>query len=94
MLTEIWIFLSQKDGIITKPSIQLISLAKTLSSTIEAVIFGKDDLCFDKIKNLGINTIHFLKNDELNRYSCSAYTDILSEFLTENNVNQIVWSYA
>lgn len=91
MLNEIWLFLVQREGKVTTPSIQLISLAKSLSATIKAVLIGTENVKTDEINKLGINTLHFIKNSGLENYSCSAYTKLLTDFVKDNNVKVMLF---
>lgn len=92
MLKKIGIFLSQKEHIITKSSLQLISLAKSISLKIEAVIIDNENLSIDKTQFPGVDTVYLLKNKKLSGYSCSAYTEILSDFISEKKIETMLFS--
>lgn len=91
MLNEIWIFLVQREGQITKPSIQLISLAKKIAENINAVVIGDEVKNLSEVSRFGIKNIYHLKNNNLNVYSISAYKDLLTNFISENNVKTILF---
>ncbi len=91
MLNKILIFVEQRDGIIKRSSLEVITkgyaLAKAMNAEIEAVTIGNEIDLLPSIGKYGVNKITHLKNSELANYSVSAYTDLLVKFAIESEAD-------
>jgi electron transfer flavoprotein alpha subunit len=97
MSKRIAVFVEQREGKLKKSSLEAISLASKLAAgngfAKEALVIGNEIENLQEISNYGVAKITFLKNKELNNYSPSAYTEILSNYLNENSVDTILFSH-
>jgi len=93
MANKILVFIEQRNGQIKKSSLETASAAKNvadeLSATIEAVVIGNSLTDAETIGQYGINDVTHLKNSDLENYSTSAYSKLLSEHAAEINADTI-----
>lgn len=96
MSKKILVFLEQREGKIKKSSFEAVSLASKLAAENS---FDKDIVTIgNEIENLseaakyGIEKITHFKNKDLENYSSSAYTEILSSYIKENSVDIVLFS--
>ena len=96
MSKNIAVFVEQRDGKLKKSSFEAISLASKLAAensyAKEALVIGNEIENLQEISNYGIEKITLFKNQELNNYSPSAYSEILSKYINENTVDTILFS--
>ncbi len=94
MPEKILAVLEQREGQIKKVSYEVLSLAnklsKQLASEFESVILGNEVSNISEInKYSSCKTTHF-KNPELNNYSSSAYSKIISNFINDNQFTIVI----
>jgi len=96
MSKKILVFLEQRAGKIKKPSFEAISLALKLADENgfekEMVLIGNEIVNLPDASKYGIEKITLFKNKDLENYSSSAYTEILSNFINENDIDIILFS--
>ncbi len=96
MANKIIAFLEQREGNLKKVSYEVVSvaakLAKDLGLEAEAVVIGNDIDNLDNISKYGISKVIQFKNENLNNYSASAYTDILSNYAKEIDAQYIIFA--
>jgi electron transfer flavoprotein alpha subunit len=94
-MTKILAFIEQRDGQIKKSSFEAaktaFDLSQKLNATVEAVCLGNEVNNIDAVGGFGITKINFLKNPALEKYS-SAYTDLVTDFINQNNFDIILFS--
>ncbi len=94
-MTKILAFIEQRDGQIKKSSFEAaktaFDLSQKLNATVEAVCLGNEVNNIDAVGGFGISKINFLKNPALEKYS-SAYTDLVTDFINQNNFDIILFS--
>lgn len=96
MLNKILVFLEQRDGIIKRSSLEVItkgySLAKTMSAEIEAITIGDEINLLPNVGKYGVTKITHIKNSSLANYSVSAYTDLLVNFAIKSEANMFLFA--
>ena len=94
-MTKILAFIEQRDGQIKKSSFEAaktaFDLSQKLNATVEAVCLGNEVNNIDAVGGFGISKINFLKNPALEKYS-STYTDLVTDFINQNNFDIILFS--
>ncbi len=97
MANKILVFIETFQGQIKKSSLEAISAAKEISSKInfevEAVAIDKNIEQAETLSNFGLNKITLLKNDQLENYSPSAFTKILSDHAKEIDADILFFSH-
>jgi electron transfer flavoprotein alpha subunit len=96
MSNKILVFLEQREGKIKKSSLEAVSLASKLADENgfekEIVTIGNEIEDLSDASKYGIEKINLFKNKDLENYSSSAYTEILSNYINENDVDIILFS--
>lgn len=96
MLKKILVFLEQRDGKIKKSSFEAVSLAYKLSdesgSEVSALAVGNEIENISDTASYGIGNVYHYKNPSLASYSASAYSEILSSHIKENQVDTLILS--
>lgn len=96
MANKIFVFIEQRDGIIKKASFEAataaVSLAKQLNVDAIGILVGTDVSNLDDLKNIGLNKINFLKNNDLLTYSSSAYRDLVADEISESSPAIVIFS--
>lgn len=94
-MTKILAFIEQRSGQIKKSSLEVAKtaadLSQKLNGSVEALCIGNDVNSLDSIGGYGISKVNFIKNSNLENYS-SAYTDIVVNFINQNNFDVIIFS--
>ncbi|MFH0734462.1 MAG: electron transfer flavoprotein subunit alpha/FixB family protein [bacterium] len=93
MENKFLVIIEQRNGLIKKSSIEAACQAKQISqkfnSSVEAVIVGANVDDFSSLGNVGIDTVTFIKNQELEYYSSSAYAKLITDFVNSKNFEYI-----
>jgi electron transfer flavoprotein alpha subunit len=88
MQEKILAVLEQREGQLKKVSYEVLSLANRLSKQLacesEAIIIGDEISNISELNNYSSGKIIHFKNSQLNYYSSSAYSKIISDFINEN----------
>lgn len=96
MENKILAVLEQRDGLLKKSSFEVVKASKDLANKIgcefESVAIGNDIKDLDKLGNFGSKKVTHLKNVDLNNYSSSAYSQLISDFIKEIGANIIILS--
>ena len=96
MENKILAVLEQRDGLLKKSSFEVVKASKDLANKIgcefESVAIGNDIKDLDKLGNFGTKKVTHLKNVDLNNYSASAYSQLISDFIKEIGANIIILS--
>lgn len=94
-MTKILAFIEQRSGQIKKSSLEVAKtaadLSQKLNGSVEALCIGNDVNSLDSIGGYGISKVNFIKNSNLENYS-SAYTDLVVNFINQNNFDVIIFS--
>lgn len=94
-MTKILAFIEQRSGQIKKSSLEVAKtaadLSQKLNGSVEALCIGNDVNSLDSIGGYGISKVNFIKNSNLENYS-SAYTDLATDFINQNNFDVIIFS--
>jgi len=94
-MTKILAFIEQRSGQIKKSSLEVAKtaadLSQKLNGSVEALCIGNDVNSLDSIGGYGISKVNFIKNSNLENYS-STYTDIVVNFINQNNFDVIIFS--
>jgi electron transfer flavoprotein alpha subunit len=96
MADKILVFLEQRGGVVKKSSLETITFAELAaqnsSAEIEAVVIG-NELDSSTLPDLKIvKKVNHIKNAQLENYSPSGYTDILTDFISECGAKLIIFS--
>lgn len=93
MINKILVFIEQRNGQIKNFSFETLSKAKSiadeLGSTIEAVVIGNSIADVESIGQYGIKDVTYIKHSDLEKYSTSAYSKLLSEHADKINADAI-----
>ncbi len=96
MANKILVFIEQRNGQIKKSSTEAARAAADICSKlggyIEAVSVGNEITGLETIGGYGVSKVTHLKNHELANYSSSAYSEVLTRFVIENNFNLLFFS--
>lgn len=86
MANKILVFIEQRNGQIKRASLEAVkaanNLAEKLSYEVTAVAVGNEVSDLDKIN---VQKVVHYKNNELENYSTSAYSDLVAEFAKESD---------
>lgn len=93
MINKILVFIEQRNGQIKKSSFETVckarNIADKLGSTIEAVVIGNFITDAETIGKYGIKDVTHIKHSDLENYSTSAYSKLLSEHADATNADAI-----
>ncbi len=96
MANKVLVFLEQRNDQLKKASFEAAKFgsntASKLGAEAEAVVIGNDIDGLEKIGGYGINKVTHLKINNLNTYSSSAYTKLLSDYANECDADILVFS--
>lgn len=96
MSKKILVFIEQREGKIKKSSLEALSVAHKLAVqngfTAEAVIVGAEIENLKDLASFGIEKTTHFKNKDLEIYSPSAYSEIISNFIRGNSFDIILFS--
>jgi len=96
MANKILVFIEQRNGQIKKSSLEAIKaaseIAKKQSLLLEAVAIGNEIDNLEVSGGFGTAKVTHLKNSELEKYSPSAYANLVYEFIKENDFDVILFS--
>lgn len=96
MENKILAVLEQRDGLLKKSAFEVVKASKDLANKIgcefESVAIGNEIKDLDKLGNFGTKKVTHLKNVNLNNYSSSAYSQLISDFIKEIGANIIILS--
>lgn len=94
-MTKILAFIEQRSGQIKKSSLEVAKtaadLSQKLNGSVESLCIGNDVNSLDSIGGYGISKVNFIKNSNLENYS-SAYTNLVTNFINQNNFDVIIFS--
>ncbi len=89
MSKKVLAILEQRDGIIKKSSFEVLTFVEMFSKENEyeshAIILGSDIRDLEEMKKYFSGEVTVIKNDKLAHYSSSAYTDLITGFILQNN---------
>jgi electron transfer flavoprotein alpha subunit len=95
-MSKILIFVEQRDGIIKRASFETIcaglKIAAELKAEYEAITIGSEIQNIYNVAKYGIKKIYHYKNTELNNYSTSAYSEIISNFAKEISADHLFFA--
>lgn len=96
MLKNILVVIEQREGKIKKSSLEAVSaaskLASEINSNVQAVVIGNEIENISSIAEYGIEKINHFRNIDLQSYSPSAYTKIISDFAGEADSDLLIFS--
>lgn len=94
-MSKILAFIEQRNGQLKKSSYEVAKTAFDLSQkfncNVEALCIGNEVNNLESLGGYGISKVNFIKNSILENYS-SAYTDLLVDFVNQNNFDIILFS--
>lgn len=96
MENKILVYLEQRSGVIKKSSFETIKAGKEFAAKynaeLEAVVIGSNIEELDRIGAYGVAKVTHLKNENLDLYSASAYTDLIADYAKEINAGILIFS--
>ena len=96
MAKKLLAFLEQRDGKLKRAAFEVVSVASRISKDLgldpEAIIVGNNVDNLDDVTKYGISKIIHFKNDSLNNYSTTAYTEIISNYANEVSADYLIFS--
>lgn len=94
MANKILTILEQREGSIKRASFEAVSvaakLALKLNYEVEAVAIGGEIKNLSDVSKYGINSIKHFKNDQLEKYSTTAYSDLITEHAKSVDAEYII----
>ena len=88
--------LEQRDGKLKKASFEVLSLVSKLAAELnldsEAVAIGNNIEGLNEISKYGVSKATHYKNDKLELYSTSAYTEIITNHAKENDAAYLIFA--
>lgn len=94
-MTKILAFIEQRSGLIKKSSLEVakasFDLSQKLNGSVEALCIGNEVTSLETIGGYGISKVNLIKDSALENYS-SSYTDLVTNFINQNNFDIIVFS--
>lgn len=96
MANKFLVFIEQRNGQVKKSSLEAAktaaNLAEKLSGSVEAVAVGNGIEGLEKLGGYGVNKVTHFKNSDLENYSTSAYTELVSKFATDNGFDILIFA--
>lgn len=97
MTKKILVFIEQRNGEIKKQSFEAVrkgyQLAKDLNAELTGLLIGFDVKNIDEFQKHGLSNLIFLKNQNLQNYSSTAYSKLVSDFASEGGYSIILFSH-
>lgn len=97
MTEKILVFIEQRNGEIKKQSFEAVrkgyQLAKDLNAELTGLLIGFDVKNIDELQKHGLSNLTFLKNQNFQNYSSTAYSKLVSDFASEGNYSIILLSH-
>lgn len=97
MTKKILVFIEQRNGEIKKQSFEAVrkgyQLAKDLNAELTGLLIGFDVKNIDEFQKHGLSNLTFLKNQNLQNYSSTAYSKLVSDFASEGGYSIILFSH-
>lgn len=95
MANKVLAVLEQRDGNLKKISFEVSKTASDLAGKLnveaEAVVIGNEITDIANVGSYGIKKVTHIKNADLENYSTSAYTDLVSDFINETGADIILF---
>lgn len=96
MTKKILVFIEQREGKIKKSSFEAAALGSKLATEFsaenEAVVIGNEIENLNELKQYGISKLTHYKSPDLDKYSPSAYSAILTEHCQNNQIDLLLFS--
>jgi len=96
MVKKILAVLEQREGTLKKSAFEVTSLTAKLASEIgceaEAVVVGSEINNLNETAKHGVSKLTHLKNDQLQNYSSSAYTEAISNYANQSGADVLILS--
>lgn len=96
MAEKILAILEQREGSLKKVSFEAASVAVNLASQLglsaEAVVVGSEINNLRELSKFGVSKLTHLKNEQLNNYSPTAYSDAIASFAKESGAKVLVFT--
>ncbi len=96
MANKILVFVEQRNNELKKSSLETVKagaeFAKELNAEAEAVVVGGEITDFNPIAQYGIKKVTHLKNEALNVYTSSGYSQSLSDFANEIDADLLLFA--
>ena len=96
MANKILVFIEQRNGKIKKSSLEAVKaasdIAQKLSGSVEAISIGNEIESLEKVGGFGAVKVTHFKNTDLENYSPSAYTDLITKYSNENKIDVLFFS--
>lgn len=96
MANIIKVYIEQRNGQIKKSSLEAIStaveLASKLSYSVDGIVIGNDITGLQELGNYGLNEISHFKNDKLENYSPTAYSEIVANEVKNSDADIVIFS--
>lgn len=94
MGNNILVIIEQRNDTIKKSSLEAVSFANQIANNfncnLEGILVGGNIKDFSLLANVGLNKLTHFVNGDLNFYSSSAFTKIISQFSVNGGFNYIV----
>lgn len=94
MDNKILVIIEQRNNIIKKSSLEAVSFANQIADNfhceIAGILVGGNFQEFSILGKFGLKKLVHIGNPELNNYSSSAFTKIISDYVNQNGFNYII----
>lgn len=88
-------FIEQRDGVIKKVSYEVVSKAvaagKITGEKVAAIVCGNEVSGVDNLAGYGLEKLYFMKNPDLNNYSSSAYSELVSKIANQISAKTVLF---
>jgi electron transfer flavoprotein alpha subunit len=93
----VWVFIEQRDGMLNKGPLELLScgykLSKTLNEELCAVLLGENVAhLIETLSNYGVNKVYIAQDNGLRIYQTNAYTNTISEIVSKYKPSVVLYS--
>lgn len=93
----VWVFIEQRDGMLNKGSLELLScgnkLSETLGEELCAVLLGENVTnLIETLSNYGVDKVYIAQDKSLKIYQTNAYTNTISEIVSKYKPSIVLYS--
>jgi len=93
----VWVFIEQRDEMLNKGSLELLScgykLSKTLNEELCAVLLGENVThLIETLSNYGVDKVYIAQDKDLKVYQTNAYTNTISEIVSKYKPSIVLYS--
>ena len=93
----VWVFIEQRNGLLNKGSLELLScgykLSETLNEELCAVILGENvSHIVETLSNYGVDKVYIAQDKNLKIYQTNAYANIIADIISKYRPSIVLYS--